>query len=187
MTREEAIIELKLFKESAKEWNVPELVDALDMAIEALQDKEDEPQFYTEDDYWNGTFAESAEAYKAWTGEEMGGTSNIISRADAIAYIDRIINSGLGRNKSLDYIHKYISSLPPAEAEQTVVRSRTLMPTKDFKEWAKRVREENPNAIIIPCDAEVVSAESEQIVYCMDTESAEAYKAWTGGRNGQDE
>lgn len=36
MTREEAIIELKLFKESAKEWNVPELVDALDMAIEAL-------------------------------------------------------------------------------------------------------------------------------------------------------
>lgn len=79
MTREEAIIELKLFKESAKEWNVPELVDALDMAIEALQDKEDEPQFYTEDDYWNGTFAESAEAYKAWTGEEMGKTSDEIN------------------------------------------------------------------------------------------------------------
>lgn len=44
-------------------------------------------------------------------------------------------------------------------AEPTVIRSKTLMPTKDFKEWAKRVREENPNAIIIPCDAEVVSAE----------------------------
>ena len=43
-----------------------------------------------------------------------------------------------------------------AEAEQKVIRSRTLMPTKDFKEWAKRVREENgENVIVIPCDAEV--------------------------------
>lgn len=49
---------------------------------------------------------------------------------------------------------------PSAEAKPTVIRSRTLMPTKDFKEWAKRVREENPNAVIIPCDAEVVSAEA---------------------------
>ena len=40
----------------------------------------------------------------------------LISRADAIAYIERVINSGLGRNKSLDYIHKYISALPSAEA-----------------------------------------------------------------------
>ena len=41
------------------------------------------------------------------------------------------------------------------KAVQTVIRSRTLMPTKDFKEWAKRVKEENPNVIVIPCDAEV--------------------------------
>jgi len=47
-----------------------------------------------------------------------------------------------------------------AEAEPTVIRSRTLLPTKDFKEWAKRVRETNPNAVVIPCDAEVVSAEA---------------------------
>ena len=51
---------------------------------------------------------------------------------------------------------------PSAEAETTVIRSRTLMPTKDFKEWAKRVREVNPNATVIPCDAEVVSAEAVQ-------------------------
>ena len=44
----------------------------------------------------------------------------------------------------------------------TVIRSKTLMPTKDFKEWAKRIREVNPNAIVIPCDAEVVSAEAVQ-------------------------
>lgn len=42
--------------------------------------------------------------------------TDLISRADAIAYIDRVINSGLGRNKSLDYIHKYISLLPSADA-----------------------------------------------------------------------
>lgn len=50
-----------------------------------------------------------------------------------------------------------------AEAEPTVIRSRTLLPTIDFKEWARRVREENPNVIVIPCDAEVVSAEAEWI------------------------
>ena len=45
-------------------------------------------------------------------------------------------------------------------AEPTVIRSKTLLPTKDFKEWAKRVRETNPNAVVIPCDAEVVSADA---------------------------
>ena len=44
--------------------------------------------------------------------------TDYISRADAIAYIDRVINSGLGRNKSLDYIHKYISALPSADRPQ---------------------------------------------------------------------
>lgn len=52
-----------------------------------------------------------------------------INRADAIAYIDRVINSGLGRNKSLDYIHKYISALPSAEAEWIPCSER--LPEKD--------------------------------------------------------
>lgn len=55
-----------------------------------------------------------------------------------------------------------IKALPSAEAEPTVIRSRTLMPTKDFMEWAKRIKEVNPNAVVIPCDAEVVSAEAVQ-------------------------
>lgn len=46
-----------------------------------------------------------------------------ISRADAIAYIDRILNSGLGKNKSLDYIRKYISALPSAETHE--IRTET--------------------------------------------------------------
>lgn len=53
-----------------------------------------------------------------------------------------------------------------ADAEPTVIRSKTLMLTKDFKEWAKRIREENPNVIVIPCDAEVVSVDS--VVRCKD-------------------
>lgn len=55
-----------------------------------------------------------------------------------------------------------ISAPPSAEADPTVIRSRTFMPTKDFREWAKRIREVNPNAVVIPCDAEVVSAEAVQ-------------------------
>lgn len=75
MTREKAI---KILKE--ERWYMSryseEYKEAYDMAIDALKaDDEDEPQFYTEDDYWNGMFTESAEAYKAWTGEEMVGTS----------------------------------------------------------------------------------------------------------------
>ena len=54
-----------------------------------------------------------------------------------------------------------------AEAEPTVIRSKTLMPTKDFKEWAKRVKEENgEDVIVIPCDAEL--ADRPTIVRCKD-------------------
>lgn len=37
MTREEAITELKLFKESVIPWDVPILLAAIDIAVEALQ------------------------------------------------------------------------------------------------------------------------------------------------------
>ena len=47
-----------------------------------------------------------------------------------------------------------------ADAVPTVIRSKTLLPTKDFKEWAKRIKEVNPNAVVIPCDAEVASADA---------------------------
>ena len=54
---------------------------------------------------------------------------------------------------------KYKSNLLDTTDRPTVIRSKTLMPTKDFKEWAKRIREVNPNAVVIPCDAEVMSAD----------------------------
>lgn len=81
-----------------------------------------------------------AEGRKVYT-SEYANAERIIYEADAV---------------------EALAMLPSAEAEQTVIRSRTLMPTKDFKEWAKRIRETNPNAVVIPCDAEVVSAEAVQ-------------------------
>lgn len=86
---------------------------------------------------------------------------DLISRADAIAYIDRIINSGLGRNKSLDYIHKYISALPSADAEPTVIRAKTFMRKEDFDKWAEDIKKQNKSIVCIPCDAEVVSDDVE--------------------------
>lgn len=84
---------------------------------------------------------------------------DLIRRSDAIDVVTDIQDgSGQRYYLAVSLVDK-IRSLPSAEAP-TVIRSKTLLPTKDFKEWAKRIREENPNAVIIPCDAEVVSAEA---------------------------
>ena len=53
--------------------------------------------------------------------------SDLISRADAIAYIDRVIKSGLGRYKSLNYIRKYISALPSADTVPQLRQTDTLI------------------------------------------------------------
>ena len=95
--------------------------------------------------------------------------SDLIYRADAIEAVKEMelpYWAFWDKTKTTEALRvvmvKTLSALPSAEAEPTVIRSRTLMPTKDFKEWAKRVRDENPNATVIPCDAEVVSAEAVQ-------------------------
>ena len=41
--------------------------------------------------------------------------SDLISRHDSISYIDRVMNSGLGKNKSLEYIRKYLENMPSAQ------------------------------------------------------------------------
>ena len=103
--------------------------------------------------------------------------SDLISRAEAI---EAVCNECEGEHYPKCTQQKYcrevneILELPSADRptdescqdcpiysadRPTVIRSKTLMPTKDFKEWAKRIREVNPNAMIIPCDAEVVSAD----------------------------
>lgn len=86
-----------------------------------------------------------------------------IYRADAIEAVRNVMCNKIGSWYDLAvFAIEALSALPSAETEPTVIRSRTFIPTKDFKEWAKRIREINPNAVVIPCDAEVVSAESVQ-------------------------
>lgn len=98
---------------------------------------------------------------------EEAKTGDLISRADAIALLTEIVfdEPPYFDSETLCrlYAEEQINTLPSAEIAETesiAIRSRTLMPTKDFKEWAKRIREVNPNAIVIPCDAEVVSADA---------------------------
>lgn len=81
--------------------------------------------------------------------------SDLISREDAIK---AVTIAALDDRDELEAIKE----LPSAEAEPTVVRCKTMIPYGDFREWAKRIREDNPNVIVIPFDAEVVSAEAVQ-------------------------
>lgn len=48
-----------------------------------------------------------------------------------------------------------------AEAEPTVIRCKTLLNAEDFEAVATRIRKENRNVIVIPCETEVASADAE--------------------------
>ena len=100
------------------------------------------------------TREEAIQHFKDWR--------EVISSGHRKAVIDMAIEA-LQREEAEEkgYCHRikpkeYLS----ADAEPTVIRSKTLLPTKDFKEWAKRIKEVNPNAVVIPCDAEVASADA---------------------------
>jgi len=83
-----------------------------------------------------------------------------MTREEAIYLLNNLRSVAEGKeDEAIDMAIEALS----AEAEPIVIISKTLMPTKDFKEWAKRIREVNPNAVVIPCDAEVVSADVEWI------------------------
>lgn len=93
---------------------------------------------------------------------------DLISRQDVIEALSRssvyawsIEQDQTAHNWALNII----KAIPSADAVPTVIRSKTLLPTKDFKEWAKRIKEVNPNAVVIPCDAEVASADAEDRLY----------------------
>ncbi|MBQ1760866.1 MAG: hypothetical protein IIZ94_14440 [Prevotella sp.] len=103
-------------------------------------------------------------------GDKRVEHTDLISRADAIAYIDKIINSGLGRNKSLDYIHKYISALPSADA---VSREEAI-------QAIDRCRERKNKEI-----EQLREFYSQKPTIPMFAESEEAYKAWTGEEMGK--
>ena len=111
MTREDAIDVLTLRRDMHEE-----TAKALDMAIEALSQPIVCKDYRIDDDhiYCSPKMADRVvEALSEPSGD-------LISRADAIAYIDRVINSGLGKNKSLEYIRKYVEKVPSVSAERSV-------------------------------------------------------------------
>ena len=88
---------------------------------------------------------------------------DLISRADAIDALRMcVVESELlaDWNKAMESAQELLSALPSANAEPTVIRCKTMIPYGDFREWAKRIREDNPNVIVIPFDAEVASADA---------------------------
>ena len=78
--------------------------------------------------------------------------SDRISRADAIEAVRKVVIDA-------DAVEA-LKALPSADAKPTVVRCKMMIPYGDFREWAKRIREDNPNVIVIPFDAEVASADA---------------------------
>ena len=107
----------------------------------------------------NGITPIKAEPYKsAEQNVENVPIGDTISRAEAIEVVGNLMADDEIEMYTYYIVEKALKTLPSADRPK-VIRSKTLMPTKDFKEWAKRIREVNPNAMIIPCDAEVVSAD----------------------------
>ena len=97
MTKDEAI---QLFKEMESKEMYWQLQELCDLAIEALSAdaKTIEPSTTNHENVQN-----------------CGG--DLISRAEVLGYIERVTNSGLGKNKSLDYIGKYVERMPSISAE----------------------------------------------------------------------
>ena len=160
MTREEAIQILETVFKSDETYNYYDSVthQALNMAISAL---------HFEADCRNCMWREKY--------EEQTEPSDLISRADVLGYIERVTNCGLGRNKSLDYIGKYVERMPSVsvepkkiplhscdmtikQEEPIVVKCEMCYADEDFTEWARKVRKENPNQniVVIPYNAECV-------------------------------
>lgn len=74
---------------------------------------------------------------------------DLIRRTDAIAYIDRIVNSGLGKNKSLDYIRKYISALPSAEAVSRETYHNLVTASNDIDRALREYQKKEENGEFI--------------------------------------
>ena len=54
----------------------------------------------------------------------------LIDADELLSYIDRVKNSGLGKQKSIEYITKYISNMPTAYDFDKVVSE-----LEDYKMW----------------------------------------------------
>ena len=87
-------------------------------------------------------------------------TSDLISRADVLCYIDRLGTCGLGKGKALEYIRKYVEKADSVSAERV-------------GEWIEAERQDpseimNGNAYFICscCGAGDLHATTAEVPYC---------------------
>lgn len=94
---------------------------------------------------------------------------DLISRQDVIEALCRssIYAWSIEQDQTAhDWALNIIKALPSADAMPTVIRSKTFMRKEDFDKWADDIKKQNKSIVCIPCDAEVVSADS--VVRCKD-------------------
>lgn len=69
--------------------------------------------------------------------------NDLISRQAVLGYIDRVMTIGTGKKKSLDFVRKYIETLPSAQPEQIVRDIATIIENeKDMRVILKNAQPE---------------------------------------------
>ena len=61
----------------------------------------------------------------------------LINADELLSYIDRVKNSGLGKQKTIEYITKYISNMPTAFDVDKVARQIEDLKEENFKRGVK--------------------------------------------------
>lgn len=92
-----------------------------------------------------------------------------MTREEAIAVLRREIEPSVYEDeKSIaEALNMSIEALSADNERPTVIKCRMAMFPEDFKVWAERIKENNPNnnIVVIPYDAEYVSGE-ERVKEC---------------------
>lgn len=129
---------------------------------------------WTETDYCSyhstsGVTSSTLQAPKKYPSADSNYDPNdLISRADVLGYIERVTNSGLGRNKSLDYIGKYVERMPSVSADET---------SRNFE----KLEETEPSDLISRAEALDVIAKAECGLRYADCEADNCSCSYIGG------
>ena len=63
-------------------------------------------------------------------------SADVISRQEVLTYVDKVLNSGMGKKKSLEFINKYIKFMPSAEVSQALVNDSQNLVKNKWKDYA---------------------------------------------------
>lgn len=160
MDRREAIQELAQLAWVQGNANRDKAIEAIDLAIEALEKLQLSEETSTNGSYIRDgrlmndlVYRGEAEVDKSTTSKTETVDTDIISRAEVLGYINRVKNSGLGKNKSLEYIDKYVKCMNPAKEIDADLISRQAaiealehinIPTQAQREYAIEIFDNIP-------------------------------------------